>query len=235
MKSIDLPESYEVSTKFIQDRADLKKWLILSLLKRVFGGQPDNVLRIIRKTIQDKPGNFPLNGIIDQFKGTNKTLLFTDEDIQNLTWSKYGQSNTFAVLSLMYPSLDFRNKFHVDHIFPKSKMIERHLKKRGIAADSINTYITYTDYIGNLQLLDAIPNIEKQNKDFDVWLKSIYNDDEINDFRKKHYIPNTDLAIENFIKVFEKREELIVAYLKKTLQLEPVSDVIKDKSSQQII
>lgn len=230
LKSIGLPESYEISTKFIQDRADLKKWLILSLLKRVFGGQPDNVLRIIRKTIQDKPGTFPLNSIIDQFKGTNKTLLFTDEDIQNLTWSKYGQSNTFAILSLMYPSLDFRNKFHIDHIFPKSKMVERHLKKRGITPDNINTYITYTDYIGNLQLLDAIPNIEKQNKDFDVWLKSIYNEDEIKDFRKKHYIPNTELGIENFIKVFEKREELIVAYLKKILQMESSIESTKDKN-----
>ncbi|QJD97710.1 DUF262 domain-containing protein [Mucilaginibacter robiniae] len=229
LKSIGLPENYEVSTHYIQDRADLKKWLIFSLLKRVFGGQSDNVLRIVRKAIQEKPGSFPLNHIIDQFKGTNKTLLFTDEDIENLTWSKYGQSGTFAVLSLLYPSLDFRNKFHIDHIYPKSKMTERHLKKKGIAKDDIETYVSYTDFLGNLQLLDAIPNIEKQNKEFDTWLTSLYNEDEIKDFRKKHYLPNVDLSLGNFIEVFNKREKLIISYLKKLLQMESSTDMIQDK------
>ncbi|RKR82799.1 uncharacterized protein with ParB-like and HNH nuclease domain [Mucilaginibacter gracilis] len=228
LKTIGLPENYEVSTNYIKDRADLKKWLIFSLLKRVFGGQSDNVLRVVRKAIQEKPGGFPLNHIIDQFKGTNKTLLFTDEDIENLTWSKYGQSNTFAVLSLLYPSLDFRNKFHIDHIYPKSRMTERHLKKKGISKENIETYISYTDYIGNLQLLDAIPNIEKQNKDFDTWLAALYDEDEIRDFRKKHYLPNVDLSITNFIEVFNKREKLIVSYLKKLLQMETSSDVIQE-------
>ncbi|WP_448104616.1 DUF262 domain-containing protein [Pedobacter panaciterrae] len=229
LKSIGLPENYEISSKVVSDRADVKKWLILSLLKKVFGGQPDNTLRIIRKTIIDNSGGFPLQQIAQEFKGTNKTLYFNDEDIENLLWAKYGQSNTFAIMSLLYPSLDFRNKFHIDHIFPKSGMTEKKLKKRGINVEHIDTYLGYTDFIGNLQLLDAIPNIEKQNKDFDKWLFNLYSEDEIGDYRKKHYIPKTNLSLENFIDFFDKREKLITNYLTKLLKMESVEDIITEE------
>ncbi len=227
LKTIGLPQSYEGSTKVIKDRGHIKKWLTLSLLKSVFGGQPDNVLRIIRKAIIDNSGEFPLSAIINQFKGTNKTLVFSDEDVQNLTWAKYGQSQTFSILSLLYPWLDYRNKFHIDHIFPKSRMTEKILRKRGIPADDIGTYIDYCDYIGNLQLLEAIPNIEKQNKDFDLWLDSLYNDEEIKEFSRKHYIPKGALDISNFIDLFEKREGLIVNKLKELLQYESSEEAAK--------
>ncbi|MFW0714428.1 DUF262 domain-containing protein [Pedobacter sp. N23S346] len=228
LKSIGLPESYETSSKVIADRSNVKKWLILSLLKKVFGGQPDNTLRIIRKTITENSDGFPLKQISEEFKGTNKTLNFTDEDIENMLWSKYGQSNTFSIMSLLYPSLDFRNKFHIDHIYPKSGMTEKKLRKRGIRAEDIETFISYTDFIGNLQLLDAIPNIEKQNKDFDLWLTKLYNDDEIRDFSKKHFIPNVNLSLENFIEVFDKRERLIVDSLTKLLKMDAVTELIEE-------
>jgi len=215
-------ESYITSNSNLEDKKKIRKWLVLSLIKRAFSGQPDNVLRPIRELIQQKnlSEGFPLDKIIKKFKGTNKTLIFSDEDIENLTFYKYGQGFTFSVLSLLYPTLDFRNKFHIDHIFPKSLFKKGILKKKGIKDEDIEIFQDYVNYLGNLQLLEAIPNIEKQNKEFKVWLNETYpNEAEQKDYCNKHYIPqNISLDFNNFKEFFEGREKLLKNEFKKKLQ-----------------
>jgi len=174
LKSIEAKDSFISSSKNLDDKVNIRKWLTLSLIKRVFSGQPDNVLRPIIKAIKGSKDGFPLNKIKKHFTGTNKTILFSDEDIDNLLWSKYGQSFTYSILSLLYPDLDFSNVFHVDHIFPKSKFNRPYLRKLGLSDGQIAEYQENVNYIANLQLLKAIPNIEKQDKDFDKWLFETY-------------------------------------------------------------
>jgi uncharacterized protein with ParB-like and HNH nuclease domain len=214
-------DSFVTSNSNIEDKKKIRKWLVLSLIKRTFSGQPDNVLRPIRELIQQNNAEeFPLDKIIDKFKGTNKTLIFSDEDIENLTFYTYGQGFTFSVLSLLYPTLDFRNKFHIDHIFPKSLFKKSLLKKRGLSDEEIETFQDYVNYIGNLQLLEAIPNIEKQDTEFKEWLDETYpNDVEKKEYCQKHYIPqNISLDFNNFINFFEEREKLMINELKNKLQ-----------------
>ena len=214
-------DSFITSNSNLEDKKKIKQWLVLSLIKRAFSGQPDNVLRPIRDLIQeDINAEFPLAKIIDKFKGTNKTLIFSDEDIENLTFYKYGQGFTFSVLSLLYPTLDFRNKFHIDHIFPKSLFKTSVLKKKGLTDEEIEVFQDYINYIGNLQLLEAIPNIEKQDREFEIWFKNTYTTkSEQKDYSDKHYIPqDIDLRLNNFKEFFEKREELIQNVFKAKLQ-----------------
>ena len=73
-------------------------------------------------------------------------------------------------------------------------------------------------YIGNLQLLEALPNIEKSNMDFDIWLNKTIPSSALNEYKKKHYIPNVDLNFTNFDIFIEKREELLIAALVKELK-----------------
>lgn len=209
---IGATESYPTSTRNIADKEKIRKWLILSLVKRAFSGQPDNVLRPIRKIIFENHDSFPKDLIIDKFKGTTKSLLFSTEDIENLTHYKYGQGFTFSVLSLLYPHLDYSNQFHIDHIYPKSLFTKPKLRKRGISEDNIEKFYDSFNYMGNLQLIGAIPNIEKKDIEFKVWLNKIYSEKRNqNQFREKHYIPEVDLEFENFIEFFEEREKLILA------------------------
>ncbi len=70
---------------------------------------------------------------------------------------------------MLYPSLDYNNKFHIDHIYPKSKFTKTSLLKKGITQDKVEEYMNHVNDISNLQLLAAIPNIEKQDKDFEEW------------------------------------------------------------------
>lgn len=214
-------DSFITSNSNLEDKKNIRKWLVLSLIKRTFSGQPDNVLRPIRDLIQKNVNTvFPLDKIVDKFKGTNKTLIFSDEDIENLTYYKYAQNFTFSVLSLLYPTLDFRNKFHVDHIFPKSLFKKSILKKKGLNDEEIETFQDYINYIGNLQLLEAIPNIEKQDTEFKIWFESTYlTEIEQKDYCNKHYIPQkVNLEFNNFIEFFEKREKLILDEFKAKLQ-----------------
>ena len=69
-----LSDSFVSSDSSKEDRKAIKQWLVLSLTKRAFSGQPDNVLRPIRKIVKDNiDSGYPTNEIIDHFKGTNKT------------------------------------------------------------------------------------------------------------------------------------------------------------------
>lgn len=219
LKHIGLPDNFEVSMARISDKSKIKKWFTLSLLKRVFSFMPDGVLKPVREIIKnDSSGEFPIESIINRFKGTNRTLVFTKEDISNLLCTKYGNGDTLVILSILYPWADLRNNFHIDHIFPKSLFTRKRLERKGIKGEEINKYIEKYNYIGNLQLLEAIPNIEKNNKEFDIWLNETINIEAMDDYKTKHYIPkNIKLDFSNFIEFFDKREELLLNVLEKEL------------------
>lgn len=191
-----------------------KKWIVASLLRRVFSSQPDGILRPVREIIQkNTSGAFPLEEIIDRFKGTNRDIKFTDDTIENLLWTKYGSSDALVVLSVLYPWADLKNVFHIDHIYPKSQFTERRLKKKGVASDAMEFYMNNVNYLGNLQLLDGTQNKEKNDSDFDVWLADNYKDSsKLKDYKEKNYIPDVSLAFTNFEEFLlrEKNCSLIV-------------------------
>ena len=219
LKHIGLPDNFETSTSRIEDRKKIKKWFTFSLLKKVFSFMPDGVLKPVREIIKNSTNGFPLELIGEHFRGTNRALLFTEDDISNLLYSKYGHGDTLVVLSMLYPWADLRNIFHLDHIFPKSTFTTKRLIKKGVAADKVAEFIENSNYIGNLQLLEEISNIEKSNTDFDEWLNKSIPAPALGDYKKKHYIPDVDLSLPNFDSFFAEREALMIAALSKELTM----------------
>jgi uncharacterized protein with ParB-like and HNH nuclease domain len=221
ISKIGCPDNFVESSKYREDRLMIREWLINSLLKRAFSGQPDNVLRTIRKTIQDNGNRFPLVEIVNEFKGSSKSLVFTRDDIEALLHAEYG-SAAFSVLAVLYPSVDFNNRFHQDHIFPKTFFKKSQFKKKGVKEDEQEFYLDNYNRIGNLQLLEGQSNEEKSNKDFKEWFEKTYKSkDEQDDFKKRHLIPTgLPLDFANFKEVFEKRNELIVEKLNRVLNIE---------------
>jgi len=197
--------------RFEEDRKSIRKWLIIALLKQIFGGQPDNVLRPIRNIINENYEMFPSELIREELKGT-KTMRFGEEEIEELLSVKYGGRYTFLVLSLLYPNLDYRNQFHQDHIHPKSYFTSRRkLTNKGIPQEKQDLYMSNYNYLANLQLLEGSPNQEKSDSDFQDWLNKTYKDkDAKSDFMRKNYVPlGLDLSFGNFEEFFEAREDLI--------------------------
>lgn len=213
-------KNFVQASQYNEDREKINKWLTASLIKRTFSGQPDNVLRPIRSILQESNQLFPLEKIVNKFKGTNKSITFTDDEIENLLYYKYGQAHTFSVLSLLYPTLDFRNRFHQDHIFPKSFFKKSKLKQHNIQNEKQEFYLENYNYVGNLQLLEGLPNEEKSNKDFKEWLEESYpNVNERKEYMEKHFIPqNVDSDFSNFDKFLTERNKLIVSKLKEILR-----------------
>jgi uncharacterized protein with ParB-like and HNH nuclease domain len=206
-----LSARFDQASRFSEDRNRIKRWLTLSLLKRVFGGQPDTVLRPVREVIRNSASqSFPLEAIIEEFKGTNKSLVFSDDDVENLLLYKYGEGYTFSTLALLYPTLDFRNKFHVDHIFPRSFFTRTRLVRKGVAPEDVDSFISQVDLLPNLQLLEGIPNQEKSDSDFKEWFeRNFVSKQQKADYIAKHFIPDVDLSLTNFRKFIEERREIL--------------------------
>lgn len=215
---IKSPENFSESSKFLNDRKKIFKWLVMVLLKRTFSGQPDNVLRPIREVINESEDEFPFDEIIKKLKGSPKAISFDEDEIDNLLYYQYAQPYSYSVLAFIYPSLDFRNKFHQDHIFPKYLFTAQRLKKRGIKDDDVEFYLQNYNYLANLQLLEGVPNQEKSRKDFDAWIKEKYPDkNERRGYMERNFIPNIDLTLENFRQFIEEREKLIISAFKRLL------------------
>lgn len=218
--TIGMPENFVESGTTRDNKAKIKKWLIMALLKKAFSGQPDNVIRPIRDIIRENgTGDFPISQIIDRFKGTNKSILFTEDDIDEyLLKLKYGKSETLSTLMLLYPSLDFSNKFHEDHMYPKSKFRKSYLRKMGVPEEKLDEYIDTVNDISNLQLLPAQLNEEKLNSDFDTWFNTeqVTETDKIQ-YRKIHYLPDMEYTYPVFLAFVAKRKELLKSKLKDIL------------------
>ncbi|KMZ55704.1 DUF262 domain-containing protein [Dorea sp. D27] len=220
LMSIGMPDNFVDSNSTKDNRNKIKKWLVLSLLKKTFSGQPDNVIRPIREIIREnKVLDYPIDKIIEKFKGTNKSIQFTEDDIDEyLLKLKYGIKETLSTLMLLYPSLDFSNKFHVDHMYPKSKFKKSYLRKIGVPEDKLDKYINTINDISNLQLLAAQLNEEKLNTDFDEWFNKQYkNESEKIQYRKINYLPEMDYSYANFLEVMDERRKLMKAELVKIL------------------
>src|SRR5699024_5581564 len=206
------PDNFVYSGNNRSNKEKIKKWLISSLLKKAFSGQPDNVLRPIREIIKESSTNeFTIEKIQERFKGTNKSILFTEDDINEFLLNlRYGKSDTLSTLMLLYRSLDYNNKFHMDHIYPKSKFRRNYLKRQGVAEDKIDEYISSVNDITNLQLLAAQLNEEKLDTDFDKWFNSHQpTEDGKFNYRGINYLPNMNYTYENYLDFIEKRRELL--------------------------
>jgi hypothetical protein len=215
-----MPDNFVDSSTTKDNRSKIKKWLIRALLKKTFSGQPDNVIRPIREILKNNGNSdFPINEIIDKFKGTNKSIQFTEDDIDEyLLKLKYGARETLSTLMLLYPSLDFSNRFHEDHMYPKSKFKKSYLRKMGVVEEQLDEYINSVNDISNLQLLAAQLNEEKLNTDFDKWFTDQYKteNDRIQ-YRTINYLPDIEYSYTNFLTVMDQRRKLLKAELLKIL------------------
>ena len=217
---IGLPDNFVYSSNTKEQREKIKKWLICSLLKKTFSGQADTLLRQIREILRaNETDDFPAEKIAERFKGTNKAIQFTEDDIDEyLSRLKYGKSDTLSVLMLLYPSLDYSNKFHEDHMYPKSKFTKPYLRRMGVPENQLEDYIESVNDISNLQLLSATLNEEKLNTDFGKWFSTEYvTEADKFQYRSINYLPDMEYTYANFPEFMEKRRGMLKSKLMRIL------------------
>ncbi|MDQ6990441.1 MAG: DUF262 domain-containing protein [Mariprofundaceae bacterium] len=192
-----------------QDRKHINEWLARVLLKGTFGGTPDSVYPKMRDLVNNNKGFFPLAEIIENYKGSRKSINFSEDDIDSLLKLGYGKAKTHCVLSLLYASLNNSYKYHQDHIHPQSFFKNKNLRKNGYTEEQIADYISHRDALPNLQLLQVTQNLEKSDQPFEQWLNKIYiTKTERDGFLVQNYIsPEQPLSFENFLNFYSNRRQ----------------------------
>lgn len=202
----DLADIITKANYDVEDLNNIRKWINLSFIKSIFSGQTDSVLIRIRKVLNDNlDKKFPINDIINAFKyDANKNYYLDEEFINGLLTSSYESNDSFYILSLLYPDLDYYNQdFHKDHIHPASifkdenyiESIEEEVKKEFMKnKDNWNSIL-------NLQLLNGDLNRSKTNRSLIEWAKEncITN-------RELYLDDNISLNIEDFKFFIENRK-----------------------------
>jgi uncharacterized protein with ParB-like and HNH nuclease domain len=200
-----------------EDKNNIRKYLIASLLKQIFGGKGDRVLEAIRNAMRMKKADgyvlkqnkFSFDTLRNTRLPAGKTLRFDEEELENLFEYEKGPY-TFMVLSLLYPHLKLGQvKFHQDHIHPYSQFRRNTLKKLALDEQKQNEWIAKRDTLANLQLLEGGQNVAKSSKPFKEWVHDQNNVSDINHYKQVHYIPDVDLDFSNFEEFYEKRKELM--------------------------
>lgn len=211
---IGAPRNFVGSETYVEDRSRIAKWLKVVLIKRIFGGQPDNVLLPLRNLIRGSK-TFPYSEIIEEsrknsFAGGAKSMAFASDDIRNLLEYEYGEPYTYSVLSFLYPNLDFRQRFHQDHIFPRALFKKSNLLSAGLSDGQVDFCLSNVNSLANLQLLEGIANQEKSQTAPDEWIGTAFRSQgDRDDYRRRHLIPDLPLTLSNFSEFVRQREELI--------------------------
>lgn len=215
-----LSESYLTSTQHGGDREALRAWVCRSLVKAgVWGSGLDTTLLAIRAAIRDHGSDgFPVDEVDASLARRGKVLRFTEEEIQDLLDSGYGDKRTFALLALLYPFVDLKNVFHADHVFPRSRFTAARLRTAGVPTEKIWDYHEKCDLLPNLQLLEGASNQSKQQKLPQEWLVKTYPDEAA----RRHYCDLHDFgdvpaSISEFGSFFEARRERLAAKLRTVL------------------
>lgn len=227
----NLTEKIVDSVSQKENRALIKKWLLRALILKPFGGSGDTVLTNMRKAFikdfKQNSGNY-FDENIDKFplekieKEARYTQNIDDEFLEEkeIIYYRKNDAETFAILSLLYPHLDYKNNnFHKDHLHPESAYKE--YEKMGEERHKQDESYDYWDFevydsLPNLQMLDANENESKNAKSLKEWVDTNCGNNR-KDFLDKHLIPDIDLSLANFDEFYEARKKLLIEKLKNIL------------------
>lgn len=196
-----------------ENKKIIKRWLILTFIKSIFGGQTDSVLGKMRSVLNKNSGKvFPDEFLIDAFKSDPaRNYSFDDDFIDELIESEKDSNNAYYVLHLLYSNLDFSKMFHQDHIHPETIFVNEEKFNKYIP-DEIKDFSKQTknwNSVANLQLLEAKENELKKDKLLKDWVV------ENNKTNKDLFLSDgISLEIKNFKEFIVNRKANIKQYLK---------------------
>jgi hypothetical protein len=224
-----LDHSYRESPKSREDRESLRSWVLRSLIVRgVWGSGLDTLLRDLREIIKTQGDSaFPVAEIERAMSRRGKPLTVTDALVDDILCLSYGKARTFAVLAALFPHVDTRNQFHVDHVFPAAlldkKSLRRQKKDDGttrFTPDEIDKLLDLRDRLPNLELLPGLENIGKSAKLPEKWLAAEYpSAHDRSAFLERNALPQSlPLSVEEYRDFFDERSAKLAARIHSLLK-----------------
>lgn len=222
-----LGESYLTSAAAREDREAIKGWLIRSLLKSgIWGAGLDTTLTSLRDLIRDHGSDrFPVAEIEAEMVRRGRGLRFSMEEVEDLVETPYGDRRCFPLLALLFPFVDLRNEFHIDHVFPRSRFEKRALTAAGLDAEAFERARERRDFLPNLQLLQGRLNQSKGSKMPGEWLREQFPDARSKEENlERHELGTVPEAFDEFESFYEARRARLKERIKGVLGVnEPVS------------
>jgi len=202
-------DGYLTSKVEAEDRKIVKHWLIRSLIKPgIWGSGLDVLLTALREVIRKAGGKFPDEALEREMRVRGKSLTFTNEEVEELADMKYGSRDLFGLLTLLFPFVDTRNQFHVDHVFPSAAFQARKLKKVGLSEDVIARLQDSKDRLSNLQLLQGADNQSKNDQMPADWIAATYTQEEDRkDYISRHMLDGVMTDLNGFEAFFQSRRK----------------------------
>ncbi len=211
-----LGHAYRESPKTRQDREILRNWVLRSLIVRgIWGSGLDTLLRDLREVIRAEGAEaFPVASIERAMARRGKSLAVTDALVDDVLSLEYGRPRTFAVLAALFPHVDTRNQFHVDHVFPatllESKKLRRLAREDGtpvFTPEQVEDLLESRDLLPNLELLPGLENIGKSAAGPAEWIDAVYSSvDDRSAFLERNALPaSLPNSVEEFMAFFEIR------------------------------
>lgn len=161
------------------ERSKMRQWLLMSLLRTVFGRAADSLLtslrRVIRENLDDAEG-FPLDKILAGYRGTARDLTFDDAFVDRLLATQKDDPNCYSILALLQPDVDIQQILHADHLHPAAGFGKDRLDRRDYFAGNPELRAFYEDRetwncVCNLWLLTESENTSKQDKPLKEWME----------------------------------------------------------------
>ena len=198
------------------NQESIAKWLTLSFIKSMFGGQPDSVLVKMRNVLKGHLNQaFPVQEIMDEFKNDPvRNYSIDDEYIKGMLRSEKGSNDAFYVLRILYPDLDYGAGIHQDHMHPKSQFENLEELKKIIPPADFDFAANPKNWnsVLNLQNLEESLNTSKQDKSLAAWAKERRIPNE-----KLYVNNNTSLEIKDFKAFICDRESVLLSAIKTLL------------------
>lgn len=199
------------------DKKEVRKFLSVSMAKRLFSVASNDALNSTRntlKTIDCKKTPFKLS-LFDNVTLTGGRTFKVDEKTDIDYWLdnyEKGQ-NTYILLSLLYPNLKLSQvSFHQDHCHPYVGFDNKNIASLGLTQDKAIEWQKKRNLLPNLQFLEGGENESKNKTPLKKWVS------EGNDF--KYHPAGISLELKDFDDFFEKRRELIKGELKKIFEIQ---------------
>ncbi len=209
----NVPQNYVLASAYEADRQSIRGWLIRSLLKAsgIWGSGLDTLLTALRDTIQvGSADSFPVEALRHVMTQRGKSLTFEGPEIEDLLHMEYGDKRMFALLSLIFPFVDLRNQFHVDHVFPISRFTRVRLSKSNFDESQIDDMMRRANELPNLQLLEGAINVEKKDVLPADWLgKRFLDDASRSNHRSNHLLGTVPADLQGFDSFHEARRDAL--------------------------
>jgi len=201
--------------KDADSKREARKFLSVSLAKRLFGVASNSALsttRNVLKNLDCKHTAFSLKLFENATLVGGRTFTIDENELDRwLDTYEKGQS-TYILLSLLYPNLKLSQvAFHQDHCHPYTAFENKNIATLGLDDEKVKEWQKKRNLLPNLQFLEGAENESKNKTPLKEWVE------EGNDF--EYHPENISLELKDFDTFFTERRKLMKDELKKIFEI----------------